>query len=99
MSLSQAERKFLRGRGHALKPVVIVGGAGLTDTVLTELEGALSHHELVKVSLRIGNRERRDALLDELLDRSKATLLQRIGNMALLYRQAEQPKLLLSKTL
>ena len=99
MSLSQAELKFLRGRGHALKPVVIVGGAGLTDAVLTELEGALSHHELVKVSLRIGNRERRDALLDELLDRSKATLLQRIGNMALLYRQAEQPKLLLSKTL
>ena len=99
MSLSQAERKFLRGRGHALKPVVIVGGAGLTDAVLTELEGALSHHELVKVSLRIGNRERRDTLLDELLDRSKATLLQRIGNMALLYRQAEQPKLLLSKTL
>ena len=69
MSLSQAERKFLRGRGHALKPVVIVGGAGLTDAVLTELEGALSHHELVKVSLRIGNRDRRDALLDELLDR------------------------------
>ena len=99
MSLSQAERKFLRGRGHALKPVVIVSGAGLTDAVLTELEGALSHHELVKVSLRIGNRERRDALLDELLDRSMATLLQRIGNMALLYRQAEQPKLLLSKTL
>ena len=99
MSLSQAEQKFLRGRGHALKPVVIVGGAGLTDAVLTELEGARSHHELVKVSLRIGNRERRDVLLDELLDRSKATLLQRIGNMALLYRQAEQPKLLLSKTL
>ena len=99
MSWSQAEQKFLRGRGHALKPVVIVGGAGLTDAVLTELEGALSHHELVKVSLRIGNRERRDTLLDELLDRSKATLLQRIGNMALLYRQAEQPKLLLSKTL
>ena len=99
MSSSQAERKFLRGRGHALKPVVIVSGAGLTDAVLTELEGALSHHELVKVSLRIGNRERRDALLDELLDRSMATLLQRIGNMALLYRQAEQPKLLLSKTL
>ena len=99
MSLSQAEQKFLRGRGHALKPVVIVGGAGLTDAVLTELEAALSHHELVKVSLRIGNRDRRDALLDELLDKSKATLLQRIGNMALLYRQAEQPKLLLSKTL
>ncbi len=98
MSLSQAERKFLRGRGHALKPVVIVGGAGLTDAVLTELEGALMHHELIKVSLRIGNRNRRDALLDELLDRSKAALLQRIGNMVLLYRQAEQPKLLPSKT-
>ena len=98
MSLSQAKRKFLRGRGHALKPVVILGGAGLTEAVLTELEGALRHHELIKVSLRSGNRDRREALLDELLDRSKATLLQRTGNMALLYRQAEQPKLLLTKT-
>ena len=70
----------------------------MTDAVLTELEGALMHHELIKVSLRIGNRNRRDALLDELLDRSKAALLQRIGNMVLLYRQAEQPKLLPSKT-
>ena len=98
MSLSQAQRKFLRGRGHALKPVVIVGGAGLTDAVLTELEGALEHHELIKVSLRVGSRDRRDALLDDLLDRSRATLLQRTGNMALLYREAEDPKLLASKT-
>ena len=70
----------------------------MTEAVLTELEGALRHHELIKVSLRSGNRDRREALLDELLDRSKATLLQRTGNMALLYRQAEQPKLLLTKT-
>ena len=98
MSLSQAQRKFLRGRGHALKPVVIVGGAGLTDAVLTELEGALEHHELIKVSLRVGSRDRRDALLDDLLARSRATLLQRTGNMALLYREAEDPKLLASQT-
>jgi len=98
MSLTQSQRKFLRGRGHDLKPIVFVGGAGLTGPVLAELDGALEHHELIKVRVRVGDRERRDTLFEELLDESKSTLLQRTGNVALLYRQAEKPKLILPKT-
>ena len=70
-----------------------VGGAGLTPTVLTELDDALEHHELIKVRLRVGDRDKRDAVLGELLERSRAILTQRVGNVALLYREAEKPKL------
>ena len=90
MPLSQTQCKYLRRLGHSLKPVVSVGGSGLTDNLLAELENALDHHKLIKVRVRVGNRDRRDALLDDLINQSKATLLQRIGNVALLYREAEK---------
>ena len=90
MPLSQTQCKHLRRLSHSLKPVVSVGGSGLTDNLLAELENALDHHELIKVRVRVGNRDRRDALLDDLINQSKATLLQRIGNVALLYREAEK---------
>ncbi len=98
MPLSQSQRKYLRGRGHSLKPIVLIGGAGLTKTVLAELDGALEHHELIKVRVRVGSRDQRDALLNELLEESRTTLLQRTGNVALLYREAKEPKLSLPKT-
>ncbi|MED5534672.1 MAG: YhbY family RNA-binding protein [Pseudomonadota bacterium] len=90
MPLSQTQCKHLRRLSHSLKPVVSVGGSGLTDNLLAELENALNHHELIKVRVRVGDRDRRDALLDDLINQSKATLLQRIGNVALLYREAEK---------
>ena len=90
MPLSQTQCKHLRRLSHSLKPVVSVGGNGLTDNLLAELENALDHHELIKVRVRVGNRNQRDSLLDDLINQSKATLLQRIGNVALLYREAEK---------
>ena len=90
MPLSQAQCKHLRRLGHSLKPVISVGASGLTDNLLAELESALDHHELIKIRVRAGNRDRRDALVDDLINQSKAILLQRIGNVALLYRKAEK---------
>ena len=85
--LKEFQRKYLRGLGHALKPVVIVGDKGLTATVLAEVESALGHHELIKVRLRAGERALRDGMIDELCKSSGADLVQRTGNIALLYRR------------
>jgi RNA-binding protein len=85
--LKESQRKYLRGLGHALKPVVTVGDKGLTASVLAEGENALAHHELIKVRLRTGDRALRDALIDELCKKSGADLVQRTGNIALLYRR------------
>lgn len=86
MPLSEAQKKHLRRLGHDLKPVVMVGDAGLSRAVLEEFETTLLHHELIKVRIKVGNRERRNALIDELCTTGRAELIQRIGNMALLYR-------------
>jgi RNA-binding protein len=86
MNLSESNKKFLRGRGHALKPVIMVGEAGLSESLLAEYESTLDHHELIKVRVRAGDREVRDDIIKELCSRSAAVLIQRIGNVALLYR-------------
>ncbi|MEM9058410.1 MAG: ribosome assembly RNA-binding protein YhbY [Pseudomonadota bacterium] len=86
MTLTDKQRKHLRGLGHALKPVVYVAEAGLRPSVLHEIYTALKHHELIKVSIRVGDREARAAVLDELAEKAGATVVQRVGNVALLYR-------------
>lgn len=91
MSLTESQCKHLRGRGHGLKTVVLIGSGGLTDRVLAEINSTLERHELIKVRIRSGDRDTRDALIRQLVSDSAAELVQRIGNVALLYRAAEKP--------
>jgi RNA-binding protein len=95
MRLSESQSKYLRRRGHALKPVVMIGAGGATDAVLAELNQALEHHELVKIRVRATDREARDELLHRIVDAANATLVQRIGHVALVYRAADEPKIAL----
>lgn len=90
--LKESQLKYLRGLGHALKPVVTVGDKGLSAGLLSEYDIALRHHELIKVRLRVGDRDLRDRLIDDLSAGSGAVLVQRIGNVALLYRENPEEK-------
>ena len=58
--LNPAERKALRARAHKLEPVVTIGGKGLTDEVIAEIDRALSAHELIKVRAAGLEREARE---------------------------------------
>jgi RNA-binding protein len=86
MNLTESQKKHLRGRGHQLNPTVMIGDAGLSESVLAEFEQTLSHHELIKITVRVGDRAARDEIIRTLCDGQKATLIQRMGNVALLYR-------------
>jgi RNA-binding protein len=92
MPLSESQKKYLRGLGHALKPVIMIGDSGLTDAVRAEFTAALEHHELIKVRARVGDRDARDAVIGSLCDESGAELVQRIGNVALVYRENTDKK-------
>ncbi|MGN6150702.1 MAG: ribosome assembly RNA-binding protein YhbY [Lysobacteraceae bacterium] len=86
--LTNAQIRFLRGQAHGLKAILQLGAKGLTDAVVAEVELALEHHELIKVKVAAEDREARDAMIAELAGRADATLVQRIGNVAVLYRQS-----------
>lgn len=87
MPLTEQQKKTLRGLGHALKPVILVGAGGLSAALLEEFERSLDHHELMKVRVNVGDRAERDAMIAELCQRSGADLVQRVGNVGLLFRR------------
>lgn len=91
-SLSAAQTRFLRGQAHDLKAMLQIGGKGLTDAVIAEVDLALEHHELIKVKVAADDRDARDAMISELADRTGAALVQRIGHTAVLYRQSREKR-------
>jgi RNA-binding protein len=92
ITLTNAQNRFLRGQAHGLKALLQVGAKGVTDAVVTEVDGALEHHELIKVRVSAEDREVRDAMIAELATRADAALVQRIGNIAVLYRQSRDKR-------
>ena len=87
--LTNAQTRFLRGQAHGLKAMLQVGGKGISDALVDEVVLALEHHELVKVKIAAEDREVRDALVAELVQRAGAALVQRIGHVAILYRPSK----------
>ena len=91
--LTPNQKRYLRGLAHPLKPVIMVGAKGITEPLLAELDLALDHHELVKVRIAAEDRDARDAGIQALVERSGAQLVQRVGNVACLFRRnAEAPQ-------
>ena len=84
--LSERQRRHLRGLAHALKPVIRLGNAGLTEALVRETARALEDHELIKVKAPGGDRDVRDAAFANLAERTGSALVHRIGNVAVLYR-------------
>jgi RNA-binding protein len=96
MSLAEKQKKHLRRLAHPMSPIVMIGNAGLTEGVVNELERALTDHELVKVSARVGDRAARDAVLTTLAARTLSEIVQRIGNIGVFYRRSKSlPKILI----
>ena len=94
--LSERQLRHLRGLAHALKPVIRLGNSGLSDAVVAETARALQDHELIKVKALGGDRAARDALFATLAARTHSALVQRIGNVAALYRlHPERPRILI----
>ena len=87
MELTERQRKYLRGLGHALNPVLLLGQHGVTPAVIAEAVRALHDHELIKVKFRGAERDARDSGLTELATATGSILVQRIGHTALYYKR------------
>ena len=89
IELTSKQRKNLEKIAHDLQPVVIVGGAGVTDGLVSMVENSLAAHELIKVKFNEYKDEMRE-LTAELCEKTDATLVRIIGFTAILFREAEE---------
>lgn len=96
MKLSEKQRRHLRGLGHALKPIILIGQGGASDAVIAETARALNDHELVKVRVAGMDRDARDEALELLAKRTGSEMVGRIGHTAVLYlRHPDKPRITL----
>ncbi len=89
IELTSKQRKLLERNAHDLAPVVIIGGAGLTDGVVEMTAKCLAAHELIKVSFN-EYKDEKDSLSAELAQRCDATLVRIIGNKAIFYKAHQE---------
>jgi RNA-binding protein len=95
-TLTGKQRRFLRGLGHALKPVVQVGHAGLTEPVLKAIDRALETHELIKIKVASEAGDGADALVDPIERTARTAVAQVVGKTLLVYRgRKKQPAIVL----
>ena len=90
IKLTPVERSALRAEAHGLKPVVMVGEAGLTANVLKEIELGLDSHGLIKVRVFGDDREARVAMYDTICEQMGAAPVQHIGKLLVLYRPKKE---------
>ena len=84
--LTPVERSALRAEAHALKPVVIIGEAGLTPSVMKEIAASLDSHGLIKVRVAGDDRDARVAMYAQICEELKAHPVQQIGKLLVVYR-------------
>ncbi|QBY02949.1 ribosome assembly RNA-binding protein YhbY [Thalassotalea sp. HSM 43] len=93
MNLSKKQVNYLKGLAHSLKPVVLLGTNGLTEGVVAEIDGALNHHELIKVKIPTDDREVKQLIIDAIVRETNAVKIQTIGKTLIIYRQSDEKKI------
>ncbi len=91
MILTNKQKQFLKGLAHPLKPVVQLGGNGLTEGVIAEIDFALNHHELLKVKVPSDDRDEKTLIMDAIVGETKSYKVQTIGHVLVIYKPSKDP--------
>ena len=78
ITLNAAQRRELKARAHPLHPVVMISDAGLTPSVLHEIDVNLKSHELIKIRVFGDDRATRAAMIDDIRTKLVAALVHHI---------------------
>ncbi|HKJ64243.1 MAG TPA: YhbY family RNA-binding protein [Desulfopila sp.] len=84
--LSSKQIKYLRGLGHKLSPLVLVGKEGMSTQLLEAVDTELSNHELLKVKIGSNSSVDKNEAALRIPEATASTLVHFIGKTLLLYR-------------
>lgn len=83
------QRSYLKGLANQLDPLVFIGKADLTDTVIKEIDNVLNARELVKVKIQESSLLDPKETANRLADMLGAEFVQAIGRKFVLYRESK----------
>jgi len=91
--LTARQKKFLKGLGHDLPPVILVGKEGMSERLIGATDLELARHELIKIKIGSNSGLEKHETAGSLAAATKSTLVQLLGKTVLLYRKnPERPK-------
>ncbi len=85
-TLTGKQKRFLRGRGHHIKPLVHIGKQGLAPAQIEQVEECLLAHELIKVKVLESSPMDRNECAQAISQATGAMMAQEIGRTLLIYR-------------
>ncbi|MDF0605481.1 ribosome assembly RNA-binding protein YhbY [Neisseriaceae bacterium TC5R-5] len=97
IELKPFQRKYLQGLAHQIKPVVMIGNNGLTDSVIREIAINLDAHELIKIRVQGDERDVRTALFEQICTDLTAAPVQHIGKLLVIWRPSDKQRITLPK--
>ena len=99
MKLTNNQKKYLRSIAHDLKPFVMIGQHGLSESVIAEIDSTMLKHELIKIKLRVEDRDEKQKIIEKILTFSHAEIVQVIGGVLVIYRPFEDnPDIILPRS-
>ncbi|MBU0943311.1 MAG: ribosome assembly RNA-binding protein YhbY [Proteobacteria bacterium] len=88
--LNAKQKKFLKGLGHDLTPVVAIGKEGLGEKIVKATALELSRHELIKIKVGKNSPVSCQETAESLSIGTGSSLVQIIGKTILLYKKNTQ---------
>jgi RNA-binding protein len=92
--MTSKQRAALRAKANPLEPIIQIGKEGITDNLITQIDDTLDVRELIKVRVHLETAP--DAprqLANELGEKLGADVIQVIGGVIVLYREADPERI------
>lgn len=96
--MTSKERAALRAKANPLEPVIQLGKEGISDNLITQIDDTLDARELIKIRVHLETAPKTPKeLAQELAAALDAEVIQVIGGIIVLYREADEEKIALKK--
>ena len=88
--LTSRQRAKIRGLAMTIKPLVMIGKQGLTDSAIKEIDMALRRDELLKVKVVGDTRDERASRMEEIAKLTSSVFCGATGTSACYYRESDK---------
>lgn len=92
--MTSKERAYWRAKANSLEPVIQLGKEGISDNLITQIDDTLDARELIKIRVHLETAPSTPKeLAGELAQRLEADVIQVIGGIIVLYREADEERI------
>lgn len=92
--MTSKERASWRAKANSLEAIIQIGKEGITDNLITQIDDTLDVRELIKIRVHLETAPQTPKeLAPQLAERLDAEVIQVIGGIIVLYREADPDKI------